>query len=94
MVTVQPTSAHAEALFVSRLQCSDDPTPRELSDAVMTSLRRYGARGCAEQMAQEFGEHPVEAASRMSWVLEKLRLALVASTPTPPTEWVQFGLAA
>jgi hypothetical protein len=31
------------------------------------TLRRLGVRGCAAQVAVEFGDHPDTAAPRMSW---------------------------
>jgi hypothetical protein len=30
-------------------------------------MQRLGTRGCAEKMAQEFGDHPDVAAERMRW---------------------------
>ena len=29
--------------------------------------RAFGSRGCAERVAQEFGDHPETAAARMRW---------------------------
>jgi len=59
----------AEALFASRLQSSTHPTPDEIRDAVDEVLRRLGVNGCADLLAQEYGDHPVEAQSRMCWAL-------------------------
>ncbi len=64
----------AEALFASPLQRSDQPTLGEVRAAVAASLDQYGPRECASHLAQEYGDHPFEAAMRMSWAL-----ALVAS---------------
>jgi hypothetical protein len=60
--------AWCEALFASPLQPSDSPTAGMAAEAVNWTLRQFGVRGCARRMAQEFGDHPGAAASRMRWV--------------------------
>jgi hypothetical protein len=61
-------TAAAEALFVSSVQPSDDPSPIEISRAVRRSLQLFGgAAGCASACAYEYGEHPEQAARRMQW---------------------------
>jgi hypothetical protein len=35
---------------------------------ISRTVRRFGVSGCATRMAQEFGDHPEEAADRMRWV--------------------------
>jgi hypothetical protein len=62
-------AARAEALFASILQPSGSPSPDQVRRAVATTLRRLGVRGCAAQMAGEFGDHPDTAPARMSWAL-------------------------
>lgn len=57
----------AEALFASVLQRSDRPSPDQVRKAVAAAVRAYGGRGCAELMAQEFGDHPETAVERMRW---------------------------
>jgi len=57
-----------EALFVSPLQPSDRPTPETIAEAIGTMVRRLGAAGCTSHTAEEFGDHPEEAAERMRWV--------------------------
>jgi hypothetical protein len=59
----------AEALFVSPLQSSESAAPDDVRCAVATALLRVGVRGCAAQMAGEFGDHPDTAAARMNWAL-------------------------
>jgi hypothetical protein len=34
---------------------------------MIAAVQRYGPRGCAGLMAQEFGDHPDAAARRMRW---------------------------
>jgi hypothetical protein len=60
--------ARHEALFVSDLQPTDVPTAGMVAEAIERTVRRFGVRGCAGRMAQEFGDHPDAAATRMRWV--------------------------
>src|SRR5262245_28707431 len=55
------------ALFASALQRCDAPSAGQLRAAAAAALRAYGGRGCAERVAQEFGDHPEAAAARMRW---------------------------
>jgi hypothetical protein len=64
-----------EALFASALQPSDSPTAEMAAEAISFSVRQFGVRGCAGRMAQEFGDHPDVAASRMRWVRQLAHVA-------------------
>jgi hypothetical protein len=57
----------AEALFASVLQRSDRPSPGQVRKAVAAAVCAYGGCGCAELVAQEFGDHPETAVERMRW---------------------------
>ena len=70
-----------EALFASALQPSDSPTAGMAAEAVNWTLRQFGVRGCAGRMAQEFGDHPDAAASRMSWVRQFARGTQMTTAP-------------
>jgi hypothetical protein len=59
--------ARCVALFASGLQPSDAPTAETVTQAINRAIRRLGVRGCVAQMAQEFGDHPDAAATRMRW---------------------------
>jgi len=72
-------AARAEALFASPLQSSESPNPDQVRRAVATTLRRLRIRGCAAQVAGEFGDHPDAAVARMTWALATIR----AVYPTP-----------
>ena len=62
------TSAlRADALFVSTLQRSDDPSTAQVRHIIAAAVREYGPQGCAERVAQEFGDHPETAVARMRW---------------------------
>jgi hypothetical protein len=64
------SQGRCEALFASTLQRSDDTSVRAVREAIARAVRQYGSRGCAELMAQEFGDHPEVAAARMRWARE------------------------
>jgi hypothetical protein len=61
------TDVRAEALFVSALQPSDQPTAEQVRTAIAQTIRHLGSRGCAARMAQEFGDAPYAAVGRMRW---------------------------
>ena len=67
-----------EALFASHLQRSQQPSSESIRDAVLAALDRLGASGCAELVAQEFGEHPDCAPGRMQWARHAVRDAFFA----------------
>lgn len=68
MTRLNVADARCEALFASALQRSDAPDAKVVTEAIRATVRRFGTRGCAGRMAQEFGDHPEEAAERMRWV--------------------------
>ena len=57
----------ADAVFVSRLQRRDEPNAGQVRQAAATAIRAFGCSGCAERVAQEFGDHPETAVIRMRW---------------------------
>ena len=61
------SDARCLALFASGLQPSDAPTVETVARAIDRAIRRLGVRGCVARMAQEFGDHPDAAATRMCW---------------------------
>ena len=83
------TAAWAEALFVSVLQRSDRPSAGQVRKAIAAVVRANGSRGCAELVAQEFGDHPETAVERMCWARE-----VVDDVFAPPAEAVQDGARA
>jgi hypothetical protein len=60
-------AVRADALFVSALQRSGEPSARQVRQAVAAAVRAFGSRGCAQLVAQEFGDHPEMAVARMRW---------------------------
>jgi len=72
----------ADALFASMLQRSDGPSAGQIRKAIAAAMRAYGSRGCAERVAQEFGDHPDTAVARMRWAREAIG-ELFAAAPGP-----------
>ena len=64
---VSISTARADALFASALQCSDKPSAAQAGQAIAAAIREFGARGCAARVAQAYGEHPETAVLRMRW---------------------------
>jgi hypothetical protein len=62
------STARGNALFASTLQRSDEPSAAQVRQAITAAIRAFGARGCAAQVAQAYGEHPETAVLRMRWV--------------------------
>ena len=60
-------AARADALFASALQISDRPSPMQVRRAIDMAASALGDLGCAALVAQEFGEHPETAVTRMRW---------------------------
>ena len=60
----------ADALFVSALQRGDHPGAQEVRQAVAAAVGAFGPRGCAGRVAQEFGDHPETAVTRMRWACQ------------------------
>ena len=84
-ITVTPldmTGARCQALFSSGLQPSDAPTADMVATAISRAVHQFGTGGCAGRMAQQFGDHPDAAATRMRWVRQ-----LIAQEPA--TQWLQ-----
>jgi hypothetical protein len=61
------SAVRADALFVSVLQRSDEPGAGQVRRAIASAVRAYGSGGCAQRVAQEFGDHPETAVARRRW---------------------------
>jgi len=79
------SAVRAGALFASPLQRSDEPSPRQVRQAIATAIGIYGARGCAARVAQAYGDHPETALTRMRWTLTAVASAFGGSQ-TEPTQ--------
>jgi hypothetical protein len=75
MTATVTDDTRTEALFVSNLQCSQQPTPEIIRAAVDATVDRLGEQGCAALVAQEFGEHPDCAQDRMKWARHAVQTA-------------------
>jgi hypothetical protein len=76
------SAARADALFASTLQRSDEPSALQVKQAIAAATRAYGDLGCAARVAQEYGEHPETAASRMRWA--RTAVADISGPPSDP----------
>jgi len=65
------SAARSGALFASPLQRSDEPSARQVQQAIATAIGVHGVRGCAARVAQAYGEHPETALTRMGWALTR-----------------------
>jgi hypothetical protein len=86
-------AVRAEALFVSTLQPSESPAHDQVRRAVATAVRRLGSRGCAAQVAGEFGDHPDTAVPRMTWALATIRTVFPRPSTIPAHSPRQLALA-
>jgi hypothetical protein len=70
------TAARAEALFTSRLATGSHPAYAVADAAIRHAVRDHGGvRGCAADVAREYGDYPELAVPRMRWarhVVEQL----------------------
>ncbi len=77
------SAARAGALFASPLQRSDEPSARQVRQAIATAIGVHGVRGCAARVAQAYGEHPETALTRMRWALTAAASAFGGSPAEP-----------
>jgi hypothetical protein len=71
----------ADALFVSALQRCDQPSTGQARQAAAAAMGVFGPLGCAERLAQEFGDHPETAVTRMRWARELAAAAIGGRAP-------------
>ncbi|WP_412740267.1 hypothetical protein [Krasilnikovia sp. MM14-A1259] len=77
-MTALDYDTRTEALFVSDLQRSEEPSLELIRAAVTETVDRLGETGCAALVAQEFGEHPDCALTRMQWARTAIQEAFRA----------------
>jgi hypothetical protein len=83
MYHLSVSAARADALFVSALQRSEEVSTGQVRQAVASAVRVFGSRGCAERVAQEFGDHPDTAVARMRWARTVAAETFGGSGPGP-----------
>ena len=92
------SAARAEALFTSQLATGSHPTYDVVETAIRVAVRAHGGvRGCAADVAAEFGDYPEVAAPRMRWarsVVEQLYEVRRARAGRPGHAVAAFALAA
>lgn len=87
MTRLNVNDARCKALFASGLQRSDAPTPEVVAEVISLTVRQFGIAGCTSRMAQEFGDHPEAAASRMRWIRQLLSEIPAAPRLAGPDGW-------
>jgi hypothetical protein len=94
MCTVMPCLGidgfRADAVFASGLQRSDEPSADQVRWAVAVAIGAFGCSGCAERVAQEFGDHPETAVIRMRWAPAMARETF-ADSPSEPGPQADAG---
>jgi hypothetical protein len=93
MSAVDINTVRCDALFVSALQRSDQPTPTEVRQAIRRAVRVLGTRGCAARVAQEFGDHPEVAVERMRWARRLVEDAHAPSAKPATVHTLRRGAA-
>src|SRR3954453_1617892 len=92
------TAARAEALFTSRLSASIQSSRTEVTAAIRAAVRAYGGtRGCAIEVAGEYGDHPETAVPRMRWALKSVEAMYArhrGTSRTPLSQLPRLGLGA
>jgi hypothetical protein len=77
-------AARAEALFTSDLPAGCHPSRDEVDEAIECAVRRYGGiRGCVEELAACYGDHPDTAAPRMHWARTTVEALYRTGTARP-----------
>ena len=76
-------TARADALFASALQISDEPSAMQVKQAIDAATSTLGDLGCAARVAQEFGEHPETAVTRMRWARAEVAGVFGSLAPDP-----------
>ena len=77
------TAARAEALFTSQLATGSHPAYDVVDEAIRIAVRAHGGvRGCAADVAWEYGDHPEHAVPRMRWARGVVEHLYEARRPT------------
>jgi hypothetical protein len=75
------TTVRCEALFASSLRRSDTIAPDQVREAIAQTIQTLGGRGCAAWVAQEYGDYPEAAVSRMQWARSLVAQAYAGTDP-------------
>lgn len=89
------SAARAEALFTSQLATGSRPTYEVVETAIRVAVRAHGGvRGCAADVAAEYGDYPEVAAPRMRWARSVVEQLYEARRPRAGRTGHAFALAA
>jgi hypothetical protein len=65
------------------LQRSDEPSARQVEQAVAATIDAFGDVGCVARVAQAYGEDPDMAVTRMRWARTTVAGALADPSEAP-----------
>ena len=86
------TVARAEALFTSWLATGSHPSHAAADEAIRAAVRaHHGVRGCAVDVAGEYGDHPEVAAPRMRWARHVVEELYETRRARPGDRWALVG---
>lgn len=101
----QTLIAHVEALFISDLQSSQQPSAAQVRAAVRRALQTISIDDVAALAAQEYGDHPESSVTRMRWAWDQvlhaydsggsaraIRCATLPAVPVSPRDGRDEGL--
>jgi hypothetical protein len=72
MSRFQLFTARVEALAVSPASAGSALDRIRADAAIGAAVRAHGVRGCAAELAYEYGEHPDATAQRTRWAIEMI----------------------
>lgn len=75
MAYLSASAVRADAVFASDLQHRDEPSAGQVRQTVAAAIWAFGCPGCAGRVAQEFGDHPETAVTRMRWARQVVGIA-------------------
>jgi hypothetical protein len=86
---VETDAARSAALFVSVQQRGNLIGDEAIREAINRAISEFGVHGCTERVAEEFGDHPDTAVTRMRWVLAVIEQTFHSYTSVNPQrrEW-------
>ncbi|MEV0902233.1 hypothetical protein [Actinoplanes sp. NPDC049802] len=94
-MTAVLTAARAEALFTTALATGSRPAYEVVDEAIRLAVRSHGGvRGCAADVAAEYGDHPEVAVPRMRWALSVVEVLYPARRDRPERPHHRWALVA
>jgi hypothetical protein len=83
-MTAPDYDVHTEALFVSHLQSSQQPTPELIRAAVTATVQRLGENGCAALVARSSANTPTRPSAGCAGPARRYAPPTSSPDPAPP----------